>query len=433
MSAVRSFQQGVAAIQAGRFDEGRRLLRVALEDDTFVGSLRAMALMWMAEISPNTQEKIRYYTDALSIEPANELAQQKLAELLRPPAARNQPAPAAPDPTSANNPLVPPQPPTPVFQPAGVTISASPVTPRAPTPPQPQPPVQVPVYQQPAAPNPPPIFTPVSTPPAPMPAAQSQSAAYQVVGIIGGPNGPGSGFFISKDGLVATTRFVIGGLENVTVETETRRQFQGRVVRSFPDLDIAFVYIEQPVNDLLPITPFPAIPDNAPITALAHGGKMVAGRKRETGRAIASHLFPTDVVQVPDAGGCPVFDERYYLVGMLTRNISSSSAYVYGIHIGTVRRCLEAFYNEMRASNQRAYCHSCGFVSQAGGAGSYYCENCGSVMPHAANVNRFPTPQTMMYYAENNPVTCPHCYARAGFYNGSCLRCGKGEKQSPAR
>jgi tRNA(Ile2) C34 agmatinyltransferase TiaS len=133
-------------------------------------------------------------------------------------------------------------------------------------------------------------------------------------------------------------------------------------------------------------------------------------------------------VQVPDAGGCPVFDERHYVVGMLTRNISSSHAYVYGIHISSIRRKLEEFYNEMRANNQRVYCHSCGTVSQAAGAGAYYCENCGATMPQAANLNRFPTPQLAMYYAENNPVACPFCSARVGFYNGQCLRCGQGEK-----
>lgn len=416
MSAIRSFQQGIAAIEAQRYDEGRRLLRIALEDNTLSGSLRATAMMWLAEISNDSQEKIRYYTEALSIDPANELAQQRMAELLRPPANRQVPAAA---PTSPDNPLVRPQPPAPVFQPPGVTLTPAIGAETVP--------IQPPVYQKPVTGTltmpsvPQNLFTPVA-------AQQNATAAYQIVGISGGSNGPGSGFFISKDGLIATTRFVIGGLESVTVETETRRQMPGQVVRSFPDLDIAFVYINQPITDLLPVSPFPSIPDNAPITALTHGGKMVAGRKRETGRAIAPHLFPTDIVQVPDAGGCPIFDERYYLVGMLTRNISSSSSYVYGIHISAIRRALDLFYSEMRATNQRMYCHSCGFVSHAAGSGGHYCENCGSTMPHAANVQRFPTPQLTMFYAENNPTACPHCYARAGFYNGLCLRCGRGEK-----
>lgn len=418
MSAIRSFQQGVEAVQQGRLDEGARLLRVALDDDTLSGSLRATALMWLAEISKDTKEKIRFYTNALSIDPANELAQQKLAALLRPPA--NQPSAPPPTPNSPDNPLVKPKPPTPVYQPAGVVLSS----------PQPQPVSPPPVYQQPLAStlNVPPILAGLTTP------QPAFSAAYHLVGIIDGPNGRGSGFFISKDGLAATTRFVVGGRDTVTVELGTQRQIIGRVVRSFPDLDIAFVYTGQPVNDLLPISPFPSLPDNAPITVLTYSGQMVTGRRRETGRALPPHLFPTDIVQVPDAGGGPVFDEHHYLAGMLTRNISSSSAYVYGVYINAIRRCLEQFYNEMRATNQRVYCQSCGYVSQAGGAGAYYCENCGTTLPHAVEVNRFPTPQLAAFYAENNLVTCPHCYARAGFHNGLCLRCGRGEKTTnPAR
>lgn len=269
-----------------------------------------------------------------------------------------------------------------------------------------------------------PAAKPVTGPLIPTTQHQPMTASYHVVGILGGPNGPGSGFFVAPNGIIVTTRYVVGGLDNVTVELETRRQLPGRIVRSFPEVDVAFIYIEQPVNDLLPITPFPTIPDNAPLSGIAHNGLMVNGRKRETSRAMAAHWFPTDIDHLPDAGGCPAFDERHYLVGMLTRNNTSSAAYIHGVYIAAITRCLDTFFHEMQTHRDRIYCHSCGGVSRAAAAGGFYCESCGTTMPFAENIRRISTPQMAMYYQENHPAACTNCGARVGFHNGICLRCG---------
>jgi hypothetical protein len=250
--------------------------------------------------------------------------------------------------------------------------------------------------------------------------------SYHIVGIIGGPNGPGSGFFITHNGLLVTSRYVVGGLEGVTVESDTGRQMPGRVVRSFPEIDLAFVYVDQTMSELLPVSPFPTIADNTPLTGIVHGGQVINGVKRATQRALSPHWFPTDIVSLPDAGGCPVFDDRHNLVGMLTRDISSSASYIYGVHINTIRGCVETFMNEMRTAQNRIYCQSCGYVSQAAGAGGHYCENCGTVMPLAHGNPRALPPQVLAYYQERHPTPCAICGARAGFSRdkGLCLRCG---------
>ena len=412
MSTIRTLQQGINAVQAKNYKEGVRLLRAALREPDITSPSRALAHIWLAETTDNRQEKLQHYTEALKADPDNEYAQRRFAQYAAPDPSSTPPPPAhLPEaPVSA-------PPPAPVYRPEGVTIVNA-----APPPPITSP---APAYRAPSMSTS--QLIPIN------PAVNTQQpqtdlgSSYHIVGIVGGPNGSGSGFFVARHGIIATTRYVVGGQENVTVELETGRQLPGRVIYSLPALDLAFIYVEQQVTDLLPVTVFPHINDNTQLTVISHNRKMMNGKKRETARMLEAHWFPTDIVSLPDAGGGPVFDERHYLVGMITRNISSSSAYVYGLHINTIREHLEKFFHQMRTGPNRVYCHTCGYVSQAAAAGGYYCEACGSTMPFAQQINRLRTPQIAVLYEENNAATCTKCGAHTGFYHGVCLRCGSAQ------
>lgn len=417
MSAFRTLQQGITAIQTGNVAEGARLVRLALRDSTLSWEGQALGNIWLAEIATSKEEKLKHYNLALQADPNNSFAQQHITRLLTPPEAAPPPPLTLPE--------APPdsRPPTPVYRPENIVMQTA-----SPTPP---PPPNLPQQRIPEVPS---MSTsqviPITNFEEP---AQSLATTSQVVGIIGGPNGPGSGFFVARNGMIVTTRFVVGGLDYVTVQFDNGQEQTGRVVRAFPDMDIAFVYIEQHADQLLQVSPFPDIPENTPITVLCHQGLTASGTRRETGRMLAPQWFPTDIVQVPDAGGGPIFDDRHYVVGMITRNISSNAAYVYGIHITAIRRCLEIFSGEMRISANRVYCPSCGHVSQAAARGGYYCDNCGSTMSFAQNTNRIRTPQTATLYDENDPHICSNCGAHVGYFQGQCLRCGAAQAAIPQR
>ncbi len=371
----RSMEQGIAAIQAGNPAEGARLLRIALKSDLLTGSLRAIALLWLAETSADPEFKRTCYQDALAADPNNQDASQRLAAILS---------------------------------------SSLPPTPPAYTPPATLP-------------------GPLVTPPAMGALAPAQPGAYQtasapsyrIAGIIGGPNGPGTAFYVAREGLLATTRYIVGGLEHVTVELENRRQVLGRVVRTFPEVDLAFIHIEQPVSDLMSMSPLPQVPDNARLRAVSYSGQAASGKKRATKRILAAHWFPTDIVRPPDAGGNPVFDDQHYLLGMLTKNIDRSSGCVYGLHIAAIYRYVELFREEMHANRNAVYCPGCGGLSRAAAAGGYYCEVCGCTMPQAQNITRLPQPQLVGFYLEDSRITCTHCGATVGFHGSRCLRCGQ--------
>jgi hypothetical protein len=402
MTAYQSMQQGIQAIQAGNPDEGRRLLRYALKDPTLKGRLRATTLNWLARVTADRDEKISLLNEALAADPGNDLAEEQLAELLSPPKTRTRPAPPPPpdlpgDTSAQRMPMpstlpgiadamIAPPPPAPVYEPPGTT-------------------------------------RPLTSPPLAQP--QPSQGDYYIVGVFDGPNGPGTGFFLTTDGIVATTRFVIGARESVTVEMEPGVRQVGQVLRSFPDMDVALVKVDQGVRELLTLSPLDDIPENAGLLVIPYRADRVYGRRRETGRSMAPHLFPTDMVQLPDAGGGPVFNDRQQVVGMITRNISSSSAYVYGVHIAAVRRCLDIYRYEQRSVQDRLYCTSCGYASAAATVGGFYCEMCGTVMPHARDQTRAQTPNMASWYGENTFAACTQCGARVGFYDGLCLRCGR--------
>ncbi len=143
-----------------------------------------------------------------------------------------------------------------------------------------------------------------------------------------------------------------------------------------------------------------------------------------TRRQMPTYWIPTDFAALPDSGGSPLFDQQNYLVGMMTRNTSRSADHYFGLHINLIRQCIEATLNDL-AATKAVYCHECGSLSRAGGIGYFFCEVCGSTLPAAQSVTRYPIPQAEVFYAQPNAARCPYCQAVVGYHNGKCLRCGQ--------
>jgi hypothetical protein len=360
---LQMLQSGIAAVQAGNRAEGARLLKIALKSGELSGPLSAIAYQWLAETADDPQQKIAYYNSAVTADPNNADASQRLTALL------GSQLPPASTPTTPAPPMTMPESPRATAQ-----------VPRVPT------------------------------------------IADHLVNVIGGPNGPGTAFFVRQDGLLATTRYTIGGLERITIEVSTGRQIPGIVVRAFPDMDLALIRIDEHTGDLMPITPYPRVPDEATLTALAAGGRQVRGKHRPTKRVMAPHWIPTDIVKLADSGGNPLLDERNYLVGMMTKNSSRASAYMFGLHITAIRRAADIYTQEMQGGERRNYCPSCGSESRAIANGYFFCEVCGTVAPQASQLNRYPQADP---YFEPSRIRCSICGAQVGFYGGRCLRCGQ--------
>ena len=260
-------------------------------------------------------------------------------------------------------------------------------------------------------------------------AAQAPLYLQQVqrsVGVLDGPNGAGTGFFVTREGLIVTTRYVVGGEQQVRIELLDKRILEGRVVRSFPEYDLALIQVNVRLEHLLSVNQAPYLPDNAAIIAVTHAGDGLRSTKRATRHQTAAYWFPTLINHLKDAGGNPIFTGTdNLLVGMLTKDASRSNGYMYGLHISKIYQCVEQYIQEIRQlTGQAAYCPSCGVVSRAPALGGYYCEHCGNVLPHAIDMTRYPQDHLKSLYGENAHQPCPQCGSRAGFYKKDCLRCG---------
>lgn len=379
--SFQTVEQGIGAIQAGKHEEGARLLKIALKDGTLAGPLRAVALLWLGEVTADPAEKRGYYKDALAADPTNAAVKQRverfLAQQFMPPSVSSQAAVSNPPPASLPGSFSPPAQP-------GLPKTGS------------------------LAPS---GFT-------------SFAPAAQVVNISGGANGPATAFFVAREGLLATTRYAVGGTDQVIVELQNRQQMPGYVVRSYPEYDLAFIYIQQHVTDLMPMSAMINVAEETRLTVMCANGTMLQGKRRSTKRLLAAQWFPTDLTELPDAGGEPVLDDRNTLVGMITRNTASTSAYVFGLHINTIRTQVDLFRQES-TDGPRGYCRHCGHSSKALAAGGYYCEKCGGLHPQAEGLRRLPQAQTQAYYQEYNSMACPNCNANVGFHRNYCLRCGQ--------
>ncbi len=362
----RTLEMGIAAVQRGSSAEGGRLIRIAIKSGELSPQMRAIAYLWLAETQNDSQQKRASYGEALAADPNNTEARTRLASLL-----------TAQLPTSS-----------PVAMQTQVAAAVQNV---------PQ---------------------------------SGFNIADHVAHIIGGPNGPGTAFFVAQNGILATTRHVVGGLPQVTVELHIGRQLPGMVVRAYTDLDLTLIHVDHDPGGLLPITPMPRVADDTPLTIVTYDGEMIKSSDRPTNRVMAAHWIPTNTAKLLDAGGNPIFDDRNYLVGMMTKNTSRTSGHMFGLHISAIRRMVDTYLREAQTES-RVYCPSCGNASRAAGAGFFYCEQCGSTTPQALNISRYPIPQAEAYY-ESGRIRCVACGSMAGIYNGICLRCGQpqGARQS---
>lgn len=435
----RILKLGIEAIQVGNMREGGRLVRIAIQSKDLTNAQRANGWAWLAHTLNDRQSKIRCYENALHLEPDNEYARDKLRELRAPP-------PPPPPPYTPPPPDGMPTPPE--------TIGDNPIP--SPRPPSPQAQEQKPIEtlsEQRSPYSPPPqrrtTWKPSKTsdsaretqtatavpvdynnytkapPPTPGNGASKGGVHYRTVGIHDGPNGDATGFFMSRNGLVVTTRHAVGGSRHLRYTLADGTSEIAQVVRSWPEYDLAILHTGRAVDYLIPMANTPDIPDNAPLRAVAHGGGTVDGIKRGT-RTQFNHWFATTIDTLADAGGNPIFNEQGLLVGMLTANASASAPYYFGLHSAVIRRLVREYKDALQEYEQgMAYCSACGILSRAGVYGGFYCEGCGTVLPHAEQTARFSLPNMAGLYGENTQTPCPVCGSRAGFYDGVCLRCGE--------
>ncbi|MYD08600.1 MAG: trypsin-like peptidase domain-containing protein [Chloroflexi bacterium] len=258
--------------------------------------------------------------------------------------------------------------------------------------------------------------------------ARHLQGAPTVVGIIGGANGLASGAFIDADGLLATTSYAVGGVRRVTVHVRGEQPIDGAVVRRQPQHDLALITTSIRLARKPAIAPPAATAHSLAFSAYSATGTRLRGHSKDADRSLPSHWLTTNIhpIQMPDAGGNPLYDGQGQLIGILTRNRDSAGEAL-AVNVARVLALAEAYRRERQLLPHAGYCSACGSLTQAGRYGGGACETCGAALP--ADTRR-PTgapdrAALARLYGEDAAQPCIHCGATVGAYAGRCLRCGR--------
>jgi len=286
--SLQAIEDGIAALQAGEMARGEQLLRRGLQGADVPDSARAVGYMWLATTSPNRQFQIQCYEAAVQADPSNNEAQNRLRELKQ---RSTQEIPMPPDPSGGGS-------------------SNSKGNPARPSPPN-------------------------TLPGTGRLGTQRNNAVPQMweFGVEGGPNGIGTAFLVVRDGLLATTRYVVGSATDVVLVTRGGQSLDGKVVRSYPEHDLAFIRARLNVPTLRDFTPTSTIAPETPLSADDYTERSVHATVRNTRRTMRPGWLPTTFKNeaVPRTfNGAPLMDDRQDVVGMLTRNADRNSNYLYG-------------------------------------------------------------------------------------------------------
>lgn len=451
-------QQAIGLMREGKIDAGARMLQIVIKNPELSNTFRATAYAWLAESKDDLDFKIQCLNRAMDSDPTNEKIQQRLNTLLsvqpptgQAPVQRPPQLPPSNDPLRDSQPIdiVKPNDPQLTFptfnNPAAHPPPANPPKPDT----SPYQPINLPktgrlpnmfpetenyssptdmqsTQTYPVLPNTN-RMPPVDVPQSASPSSYRLKETPRVVGIGQGPNGMGTGIFVTTDGIVATTRYVVGGLQEASVELETGQVLPAQVVRTYPEYDLALLQTNVSLDRVWPPTRVPVISENESFIAVGFSDNPQRGYKRKSISELAHQWIQTSVelTAIRGAGGNAMFDAQNYLIGLLTRNASRTTGLTYGLHILHIYECVRDYVQDRQNNPNSGYCAHCGNMTLAQHFGGFYCESCGAILAGLEQGDRRyrSTPQLLRIYNENLNRACPNCTARVGFHNGKCLRC----------
>lgn len=264
-------------------------------------------------------------------------------------------------------------------------------------------------------------------PPAPsLSSAPRLPGIPRVVGIDGGANGAASAVFVTKSGVLATTSYALGGVQEFTVSLVDGRKLAGKLLRRFPGMDLALAELPLRLDGPLPIAPPTALAVGQELVALGFDGTRLQARLTALDGAGAGHWLATSlpVAKLPDAGGNPLYDDRGQLLGIMTRN-TAGGGMALALKSSSILTLAGQAQRDRQMQPGARCCPACGGLARAPIYGGRNCESCGG---NLSIDEKLPAPQTdslKQLYGEAASHPCAHCGARVGFHGGRCLRCGR--------
>ncbi len=148
----------------------------------------------------------------------------------------------------------------------------------------------------------------------------------------------GSGFIVSRDGLVLTNAHVVGKNKMVKVVTHGGKRYTAAVLQALPKVDLALVQLPLAKTTPLPLAPPRALRVGAWVGAVGHG----TGGVWTYNTGMVSNIYPakgqrpvfqTQIPLNPGNSGGPVFDRHGRVVGIVTAGVMEANNVNYAIRI----------------------------------------------------------------------------------------------------
>lgn len=162
--------------------------------------------------------------------------------------------------------------------------------------------------------------------------------------------GTGSGFVISKDGVILTNAHVVAGADDVEVTLKDGRKFKGKVLGTDSVTDVAVIRIQASNLPIIPLGNSEALKPGEWAIAIGNplglDNTVTAGIISATGRSSSEAGIPdkrvsfiqTDAAINPGNSGGPLLNQRGEVIGMNTAIIGNAQGLGFAIPINTARR-----------------------------------------------------------------------------------------------
>lgn len=157
----------------------------------------------------------------------------------------------------------------------------------------------------------------------------------------------GSGFFVNAEGLILTSRHVVGPSEGVRVVCLDGAIYSGKVVeKALEDVDLALVQVEPkaPTAFLALSTTKPKV--GAWVASIGHGAGAIwtfnTGMVSNiyTDKRGARPMFQTDMAVNPGSSGGPVIDLDGRAVGIVTAGVANAQSVNFAIQMDYAKKML---------------------------------------------------------------------------------------------
>lgn len=202
------------------------------------------------------------------------------------------------------------------------------------------------------------------------------------------PAGRGAGFFVRDDGMVVTTRHIVGAGTFVKLKAADGAEYDGQVIWSDPSRDHAFLYTNAPALRVLILGDSDSVKPAESLVAVGHpyGNRRVVSEglvSSVSRHEVAPGRNAVDFLQL-DAGinpcncGAPIIRKSGEVIGMITLGLLQAKGVSYAIPAGIINDSLKIMASLTREEAlARRYCGICGMLN---GRENRYCEKCGAAL-----------------------------------------------------